>query len=339
MSPSPAASLTNSDAPSKRPPTPAKDLEYGRPSRPTTQQTHYTQQPSQRPSNHRLRSSRSSSRRSSISKPPLHTENNANPFSSPTNVQPAANGHISTLAPPNSLPNPTHFPGDPTIPIQEGNLDLQQPDPNTLPFNHLHPCYPHQNTHVPLTSPLTTSTRLIRIPRDWEIAGDMAPTFSEVYPEILAPWVSEQDFRTLINGVNARLIAIFAPGGKNGVEGLGGGMYGWRQILDVLLGVLSGWITEDLGLTAVKGGLRDVEGFVERWNGERRMEGGAGLGGIGGEKGDEGEDGEVAKCVPLRRTGYLSLDIQVPDPNLERVVEESVNGSVNGAGNVGDRKE
>lgn len=110
------------------------------------------------------------------------------------------------------------------------------------------------------------------------MAGDLAPTFSNVYPEILDPWVSEQDFRMLIQTVNDGLIKAFKPGG-------------WRAWVDMVLGVATGWLWEDLGAAAVKSEVRNVEGFIEDWNGGRE-----------GRSGDEG-----VKVVPLRRTGYLSV--------------------------------
>lgn len=118
-------------------------------------------------------------------------------------------------------------------------------------------------------------------------AGDLAPTFSNIYPEILDPWVSEQDFRILIQTVNDGLIKAFKPGG-------------WRAWVDTVLGVATGWLWEDFGAAAVKREVRNVEGFIEDWN--------------GGREGRNGEEG--VKLVPLRRTGYLSLDIQIPDPHV-----------------------
>lgn len=113
------------------------------------------------------------------------------------------------------------------------------------------------------------------------IVGDLAPTFSNIYPEILEPWVSDTDFRELIQNVNARLMKAFHPGG-------------WRAWLDATLGLLTGWIWEDLGFSAIKMGLRDTEMWIERWNGREG-------------KIAEGGDGDIAKVVPLRRTGYLSV--------------------------------
>ncbi|KAL9131165.1 MAG: hypothetical protein Q9217_000818, partial [Psora testacea] len=189
MSPTPSLAAT-SDTPSKRPPTPAKDLEYGLPDR-----TSQHQQGPVSPSASSKRSSR------------------------PVNANEAS----------------------------------------SLPWNPLHPCYPHRNPHTPLSSRLYESTRIIRIPRDWMMAGDVAPTFSNTYPEILESWVSEQDFRVLIKGVNERLMTTFSP-------------FGWRAWIDLILGLLTGWMWEDAGFAGVKKGCRDVESFIENWNGGRKME-------------------------------------------------------------------
>ena len=123
------------------------------------------------------------------------------------------------------------------------------------------------------------------------VVGDLAPCFSNTYPEILEPWVSEADFRTLIKGVNDMLIEAFDP-------------MGWRAWVDAGLGIATGWLWEDLGASGVKKGCRAAEDFIERWNGERRQ----GL--------EKEEDAELVRAVPLRRTGYLSLDIQIPDPKV-----------------------
>ena len=147
------------------------------------------------------------------------------------------------------------------------------------------------------------------------IKGDLAPTFSHTYPEVLDPWVSEPDFRSLIKDVNEGLISTFSP-------------YGWRAWLDAVLGVATGWIYEDLGFAGVKKGARDVELRIEEWNGQRR-------------KGLDGEDEELVKAIALRRTGYLCLDIQIPDPHVgvvedegeeEEEGEEMAHGSAGGSG-------
>ncbi|KAF6223620.1 hypothetical protein HO133_000463 [Letharia lupina] len=235
MTPTPSQHSLHSDSPSKRPPTPAKDLEYGIPHRPTHQS---------RASTPRLSHQASSTK-------------------------------------------------------------------SNLAWGPLHPCYPHPNPHIPLTSPLRSTTRIIRIPRDWMIEGDLAPTFSHTYPEVLGPWVSESDFRNLIKNVNEGLTAAFSP-------------YGWRAWLDAVLGVATGWLYEDLGFAGVKKRARDVELLIEEWNAK-------------GRKGLDKEDGDLVKAIPLRRTGYLCLDIQIPDPHVGAVDdegdgEETPNGSAAGSG-------
>ncbi|RDW84694.1 hypothetical protein BP6252_02284 [Coleophoma cylindrospora] len=161
-----------------------------------------------------------------------------------------------------------------------------------------HPCFPHMNSHVPLSSPLYKTTRIIRIRRDWMIEGDLAPTFSNLYPEILDPaGVSEQDFRRLVEKVNEELVPAFNP-------------YSPRNILDGVLGLITGWVWDDLGFTGVKSRLRNVEKFLEDWNAEMERKSPR-------SKDDDGPDPSLApKIVPLRRTGYMNLDIQVPDPEI-----------------------
>ncbi|KAJ6191774.1 Golgin subfamily A member 7/ERF4 family-domain-containing protein [Bipolaris maydis] len=138
-----------------------------------------------------------------------------------------------------------------------------------LPWGPSHPCFPHPNPHVPLDSELYNTTRIIRIKRDWMVKGDLAPTFANLYPEILDPLVTEDDFRILIKKINDDLIEAF----------------------DHLPSAL------DAGFTGVKKKLAQLERWIEDWNHN-----------VGAK--------EAVKIIPLRRTGYLTLDIQIPDPHL-----------------------
>ena len=113
------------------------------------------------------------------------------------------------------------------------------------------------------------------------IASDQAPTFSNLYPEILEPVLPEQEFRTIVRHVNEELIRAFDP-------------WSWRNWLDASLGLVTGWMWEDLGLTAVKTRLRAVEGWLEEWN--RKV----------GEK-------EGVRVMGLRRTGYLTVSSVSPE--------------------------
>lgn len=156
-----------------------------------------------------------------------------------------------------------------------------------------HPCYPHLNPHVPLSSPLFQSTRIIRIQRDWMIEGDLAPTFSNLYPEILDPvGVSEQEFRRLVECVNKELVPAFSP-------------WNWRNIFDGVLCLITGWLWDDAGLSEIKARLCRVEKLLEKWNKDLEIK-------VQGEI----EEGAVPRAVPLRRTGYMSIDIQVPNPEI-----------------------
>ncbi|KAG5658781.1 hypothetical protein KAF25_007334 [Fusarium avenaceum] len=155
-----------------------------------------------------------------------------------------------------------------------------------------HPCYPHRNPHVPVDSPEYISTRIIRIRRDWLVRGDLAPTFSNLYPEILDPaGLSEQEFRRIIEKLNGELVPAFDP-------------YSMRNIADSILGLVTGWVWDDFGLTGIKSRLNNLEKWVEQWNVEM-------------EKTMGSEDGAMApKILPLRQTGYMTLDIQIPDPEI-----------------------
>lgn len=148
-----------------------------------------------------------------------------------------------------------------------------------------HPCYPHMNPHVPIDSPEYAHTRIIRIRRDWLLAGDLAPTFSNLYPEILDPaGLSEPEFRRIIEKLNGELVPAFNP-------------YSFRNILDSVLGLVTGWLWDDFGLTSIKSRLNRLEAWIEKWNIEMAKT-------IGGD-----DRTTAPKIVSLRRTGYMTVSI------------------------------
>jgi hypothetical protein len=144
-----------------------------------------------------------------------------------------------------------------------------------FPWGPQHPCFPHPNPHVPKDSPLYNTTRIIRINRDWMVKGDLAPTFANLYPEILDPIIPEDDFRAIIKRINDTLIDAFNP-------------LSFRSWLDSVMGVATFWLWDDAGLTKVKRQLAGLERFLEDWNK------------------DVGER-EGVRIIPLRRTGYLTV--------------------------------
>lgn len=153
-----------------------------------------------------------------------------------------------------------------------------------------HPCYPHLNPHVPLQSEEFTSTRIIRIRRDWMVEGDLAPTFSNLYPEILDPLLPEQEFRRIIAKINSELTKAFDP-------------FSLRNWVDSALGLLTGWLWDDFGGPRIKSHLQRIEDWLEKWNRE-----------VGAKEG--------VHIWSLRRTAYMTLDIQIPDPKIGIVEPE-----------------
>lgn len=159
-----------------------------------------------------------------------------------------------------------------------------------LAWGPAHPCFPHMNPHVPITSEEYTTTRIIRIRRDWMVKGDLAPTFSNLYPEILDPLLPEQEFRRIIAKINGELIKAFDP-------------FSFRNWFDGAMGLLTGWLWDDLGLSGIKSSLRRLEEWLEKWNRE-----------VGAKEG--------VRIWSLRRTAYMTLDIQIPDPKVGLVTSE-----------------
>ncbi|GMG07723.1 unnamed protein product [Aspergillus oryzae] len=159
-----------------------------------------------------------------------------------------------------------------------------------LAWGPAHPCYPHINPHVSVRSQEYHTTRIIRIRRDWMVRGDLAPTFSNLYPEILDPLLPEQEFRRIIATVNDKLVKAFDP-------------FSLRNWIDGALALLTGWIWEDIGATGVKSQLKQIEDWVDNWNRE-----------VGAKDG--------VYIWSLRRTAYMSLDIQIPDPKVGIIPSE-----------------
>jgi hypothetical protein len=124
------------------------------------------------------------------------------------------------------------------------------------------------------------------------IVGDLAPTFSNIYPEILDPLMAESEFRYVIQHINTTLVQAYDP-------------YSAWNWLDGILGLMTGWFWEDFRPGGIKGRLKGLEKWIQDWNHT-----------VGSRDG--------VKIIPLRRTGYLSLDIQIPDPQVRVVgdVEE-----------------
>ncbi|KIW37508.1 uncharacterized protein PV06_10161 [Exophiala oligosperma] len=155
-----------------------------------------------------------------------------------------------------------------------------------------HPCFPHLNPHVPINSPEYEATRIIRIRRDWMVLGDLAPTFSNIYPEILDPLMQEQEFRYVIEHINQTLVQAYDP------------FSAWNWF-DGFMGLMTGWFWEDFRPTGLKGQLKGLEEWLEDWNHT-----------VGARDG--------VKIIPLRRTGYMNIDIQIPDPQVRVVGDGDV---------------
>ncbi|KAF4555421.1 putative Ras modification protein ERF4 [Elsinoe fawcettii] len=189
--------------------------------------------------------------------------------------------------------NPAGAANPPTQPLSPSDDSAEEGEGEDIPWGPTHPCFPHPNPHVSRSSEAYASTRVIRIQRDYLTAGDAYPQFQNVYPEILAEWISEDAFRALIEEVNARCKAAFDP------EGV-------RAKVDAVLGVLTGFVWEDIGATGVKRGVRGLEEWMEQWNRARE------------------ESGVEGRLVPLRTTGWLNLDVVIPDPGIDMVEEEEV---------------
>ena len=149
-----------------------------------------------------------------------------------------------------------------------------------------HPCFPHPNPHVPLDSPEYSATRIIRIQRDWLVAGDLYPALQNLYPEILIGYIDEEEFRYIIETLNSMLKESFNPWAASS----------W---IDSALGVATGFLWDNTGVTVTKRKVRHLERWVDDWNRQAQ------------------DLGREARIIGPRRTAFLSLDIQIPDPLID----------------------
>lgn len=105
--------------------------------------------------------------------------------------------------------------------------------------------------------------------------GDLAPTFANLYPEILDHLIEESEFREIIKAINDELITAFSP-------------YSARAWIDTIMGVATFWLWDDLGLAGVKKTLDNVERRIEKWNRDVGIQ-------------------EGVSIISLRRTAYLNV--------------------------------
>jgi hypothetical protein len=108
------------------------------------------------------------------------------------------------------------------------------------------------------------------------VSGDLSPAYSNTFPDILEPHVTEEQFRMVIARVNEDLGEAFDP-------------WNLRNWLDAIFGLLTLWILEDFIDTYIKRRLRKVEAFLQEQNVELE------------------KAGSRAVFVPLRRTGYMNV--------------------------------
>ncbi|PPJ51893.1 hypothetical protein CBER1_08789 [Cercospora berteroae] len=167
--------------------------------------------------------------------------------------------------------------------------DLEEED-DEFEWGPQHPCFPHPNAHCSPQSQEHEETRVIRVKRDYLIAGDLYPQFANLYPEILDPLVTDDEFRDLILHINAILLKAFSP-------------YTFRAWADAVLGVATGYFWDDLGFTGAKAGEKLLEGWIAMWNEERQKE------------------GRQVKLIGPRTTGFMSLDFVIPDPGIDIAAE------------------
>jgi len=71
------------------------------------------------------------------------------------------------------------------------------------------------------------------------VKGDLAPTYCNLYPEILDPLLPEQEFRNIVQHINKTLVQAFDP-------------YSTWNWIDGLLGLATGWLWKTFDPVASK---------------------------------------------------------------------------------------
>lgn len=144
-------------------------------------------------------------------------------------------------------------------------------------------------------------------------AGDLYPQYSSLFPELLLEaGIGEEKFRECIARINRVLMEVYMPAGVSGVvkaqngqnAGNISGNSSGRNFLDGVLGLLTGWLWDDTSLLGIKSGVERVEGVIRAFNKELEHE------------------GKDTHWISLRGTAYLSLDIQIPTPQIASIENE-----------------
>jgi len=117
-------------------------------------------------------------------------------------------------------------------------------------------------------------------------AGDVYPALQNLYPEILVDYISEAEFRVIVETLNDMLKEAFTP-------------WSASSLIDTGLSIITGFLWDNTGLTASKRRIGAIEKWVDEWNREAERQ------------------GQDARLIGLRMTGFLSLDIQIPDPHID----------------------
>lgn len=166
-----------------------------------------------------------------------------------------------------------------------------------------------ENPHLPAVSGgtdndvnnITGITRIIRIPREFSANNDLYPQFSTFYPGTepgalttedgggltsLSPlrlYLTDSELHEIVSVINTHLAEALSP-------------YRWQNVLDHCLNMMFCWLLDRVRDPYVKRRLRDLETTVEDMNIRLSAR------------------GQPVRIISPLRTGYLSLDIEIPRP-------------------------
>lgn len=179
---------------------------------------------------------------------------------------------------------------------QDTNNDDAPNEEDDAEWGPSHPCFPHLNPYVPVDSADFRNTRILRVERTYTEANDLYPVFKSIYPEVVDSHLSEPEFHSMVRHLNELLKEAFSPATT-------------RAALDAFLGVATGFLWDDFGRTSVKKGVRAIETYMEEWNVQKQRE------------------QRDVRLIPLRKTGYMTLDMQIPDPKLDELDADDDDGA------------
>ncbi|OLL27002.1 Ras modification protein ERF4 [Neolecta irregularis DAH-3] len=146
----------------------------------------------------------------------------------------------------------------------------------------------HPNPHV--APGAARSTKVVRIERVYTLHGDICPHFSTTFPNYLAHYITEEQFLHLVETINRILQEAHNP-------------FSPWNIAENIAAILTIFTSEWFWPSRLRSKLKALEGFIQTQNKE-----------VFNPKG--------LRIISLRRTAYLTVDIEIPAPKSPKSIQE-----------------